>query len=222
MAKYNLASPTAISVACSLDSLEDWLANEIRGNDAPLRQVIRQVCKNVSYFIRWAPQPMLLWQGCDRIAPSGQRQRIHKYPDAIKDAARKVKVTLDSRPNGPAIAAFQIAGGDRPSRLGSNNSWSIHHLYSGKFPYYGRAETTHASKHPLHFTQSAGLIAVHPIADQMCDEIPAFTWLLRAKAFQQFGYDPDGVFSEFRDEFGFAPGFKHEVLCRGSTVAEIE
>jgi hypothetical protein len=96
---------------------------------------------------------------------------------------------------GPAIAAFLYAGGERPCRVGSRNCWSIHHLYSGKFPYVGRTETLHAVKHGDHFTNSAGLIAAHPVLDAMCDEYPCIAWYLRARAFERFGYDPDQVFT---------------------------
>jgi len=127
-------------------------------------------------------------------------------------------VVLDGRPNGPAIASFRLAGGKRPPRFGSSNSWSIHHLYSGKFPYPGYQETTHAAKSCLHFTQSAGLIAVHPIADAMVDEFPFFAWLLRGGAFLRFGYDPDGVFSSSRDDCGFIAGR----VCRVIKAAPLE
>jgi hypothetical protein len=75
------------------------------------------------------------------------------------------------------------SGGIRPSRFGSNNAWSIHHIYSGKFPYIGKYDTLHASHDGRHFTQSAGLVAIHPIADQLADEYPFFSWYLRAISF---------------------------------------
>jgi hypothetical protein len=73
-----------------------------------------------------------------------------------------------------------------------------------KFPFPGQTDTLHAASNGLHCTQSAGLVAIHPIADQMCDEFPAFSWLLRGEAFLRFGYDPDIVFSKRKhDECGF-------------------
>jgi len=119
-------------------------------------------------------------------------------------AAERLNVTLDSRPNGPARASFEFAGGEPPERVGSTNDWTAHHLYSGKFPYLGRPITTHAVKLGNHFTQSAGVITAHPIADALCDEYPFFAWLLRALSYQKFGYD--GVFSNKRNEFGFEAG----------------
>lgn len=54
------------------------------------------------------------------------------------------------------------------------------------------------------FTQSAGLVAIHPIADALADEFAIFAWRLRAESFLRFGYDPEGVFSAVQDDFGFA------------------
>lgn len=119
---------------------------------------------------------------------------------------------LDTRMNGPAISAFLLAGGERPGRFGSSNAWSIHHLYSGKFPHPGKESALHAIKSGLHFTQSAGLIATHPIADALSDEFPFFSWRLRAEAFNRFGYDPDQVFSEDHDSLGFGGGSTSTVI----------
>jgi hypothetical protein len=148
----------------------------------------------------------LLWPDCDRIPLPGQKQKYHTYPAHPRALGKSAGVYLDRRPNGPAIAAFLLAKGARPARFGSSNNWSIHHLYSGKFPYRGVEKTLHAQKACYHFTQSAGLVAVHPVADALVDEFPFFAWLLRAEAFRRFGYDPDQVFGVNHDAFGFVPG----------------
>jgi hypothetical protein len=51
--------------------------------------------------------------------------------------------------------------------------------------------------------QSAGLVAIHPVAEALKDEYSYFAWLLRHEAFLRFDYDPDSVFSEKTDEYGF-------------------
>ncbi len=61
----------------------------------------------------------------------------------------------------------------------------------------------HALKNGKHFTQSSGLVAVHPIAGALKDEYFYFAWLLRHEAFLKFNYDPDTVFSKKTDENGF-------------------
>lgn len=52
-------------------------------------------------------------------------------------------------------------------------------------------------------TQSAGLVAIHPIAEALKDEYFYFARLLRHEAFLRFNYDPDVIFSEKTDEYGF-------------------
>lgn len=207
VSQYNLASPTGISVECDLQDPYGWYERElITVGAAAVRHTLLHVCRHLDDFVRWPKRPVLLWSTCTRIPEPGTKQRIHVYPAAVRSVAKEQGVPLDTRPNGPAIAAFLLAGGDRPRRLGSQNSWSVHHIYSGKFPYVGRSTTLHASKECLHFSQSAGLVALHPIADAIADDVPAFTWLLRAEAFKRFSYDPDGVFSEVQDAHGFAHG----------------
>ncbi len=187
-----------------MDNLPGWYTRETEQITVEsFRHVAQYVGAHWQDFVRFAEKPLLLWQGCDRVAPEGEKHKYHSYPKEIKFAAKRLYVKLDTRPNGPARASFEIAGGERPERVGSTNDWTAHHLYSGKFPYIGRSTTTHAVKLGNHFTQSAGVITAHPIADALCDEYPFFAWLLRALAYQKFGYDPDGVFSSERDEFGF-------------------
>lgn len=139
--------------------------------------MVHEVAGHLNEFVRWPARAVLLWEGCDRRRPEDKKQKYHSYPQSIRELSRKLEINLDTRPNGPAIAAFLVAGGNRPERFGSSNSWSIHHVYSGKFPYIDKTHTTHASKDCRHFTQSAGLIATHPIADAMCDEFPFFACL---------------------------------------------
>ena len=217
MAKFNLDSRTGIRSKCSPENLADWLTTEVAAiSPAPIRAVVQTVCQHLDDFVQFPQRAVLLWEGCDRIAPEGKRQKYHSYPESIRQLAKPTRVQLDSRPNGPAIAAYLIADGKRPIRTGSANSWSIHHLYSGKFPYFDTAETLHAQKHQWHFTQSAGLVAAHPIADAICDEFPCFTWFLRAEAFRRFGYDPDGVFGRDHDKYGFIQGKTTVVIQTGA------
>jgi hypothetical protein len=205
MPKFNLHSPTFIGNKYDLDDLIGSLANELALIESvSIRAVVRNVSKHLSDFVQFPARAILLWHGCDRVATKGERQKIHKYPARIQQLAKENGISLDRRPNGPAIASYILAGGNRPNRTGSANAWSTHHLYSGKFPYVGKNETTHAARDPNHFTQSAGLIAVHPIADAICDEFPCFAWLLRAEVFRRFRYDPDHVFASRHDKFGFA------------------
>ena len=213
---YNLDSPNGLVEPFDATNPARWFVREASQVESePLRQILQLVAGNLMEFIRWPARAMLLWDGCDRIKLEGEKQRYHSYPDKVRELAKRSGVKLDTRANGPAIVAFHLAGGTRPERFGSSNAWSIHHVYSGKFPYLERTETMHAIKNGRHFTQTAGLIATHPVADALSDEFPFFAWLLRAESFRLFGYDPDGVFSAQQDDLGFAGGRVCEVVSRG-------
>ncbi|HEY8600924.1 MAG TPA: hypothetical protein VIL85_20975 [Thermomicrobiales bacterium] len=174
---------------CRLDDLDGWVAHEATAIEGePIRAAALQVCLNLDAFVRWSARAELLWAGCDRVP------KYHNYPQELKSLARGRGVTLDSRSNGPAVSAFLIAGGERPQRTGSTHAWSVHHIYDNQFPYPGKTATLHARADGLHFTQSAGLVAIHPIADAVCAEFAFAAWLLRAHAYLRFGYDPDEVF----------------------------
>jgi len=210
---YNLESPNGLLEPIDMSNVARWYVKEtLQIEPEAIRHVLHHVATNLNDFVRWPARATLLWQGCDRARPERGKQKYHRYPEILRKLAKERGIYLDTRPNGPATAAFLFAGGVRPERFGSSNAWSIHHLYSGKFPYIGLTETLHAVKDCNHFTQSAGLIATHPIADQLCDEFPFFAWVLRAKAYELFRYDPNGVFSAERDNFGFLQGHTCEVV----------
>ena len=218
---YNLDSPNGLLEPIDLNNIAEWFAREtLQIESETIRHLLHQVRGNLSDFVQWPTRAILLWSGCDRRTPKGKKQNFHCYPKSIRELAKKHDINLDKRPNGPAIAAFQFAGGTRPERFGSFNAWSIHHVYSGKFPYIGRCTTTHATKEYKHFTQSAGLIATHPVADALCDEFPFFAWLLRVESFRRFGYDPDGTFSPRQDKFGFAEGRSCKLVEGSDTHSE--
>lgn len=210
---YNLESPNSLLQPIDPTNLERWYALEsLQIESEPVRHVLHHVAGHLSEFVQWPNRAVLLWKGCDRVKPPDKKQRYHCYPETICSLAKARKIQLDTRPNGPARAAFFFAGGVRPERFGSTNASTMHHVYSGKFPYIGRTSTLHAVKFGDHFTQSAGVIATHPVADALSDEYPFFSWLLRFEGFRRFGYDPDGVFSSAQDSFGFAGGHECEII----------
>jgi len=204
---YNLSSPNGILEACDLADLDGWFARELLSISNPSeRCILQMVASDLDSFVRWAGEALLLWPGCNRVSKSEKKEVYFSYPPHLRQLVKSQGVRLDTRANGPAIASFLLAAGTRPKRFGSSNAWSLHHLYSGKFPYLGRDSTVHAVKECSHFTQSAGVVAIHPIADALFDEYPIFAWFLRAQAYLRFTYDPDQVFSSECDIYGFPSG----------------
>jgi hypothetical protein len=172
---YNLESPNTLLEPIDPSNIERWFVREtIQIESEAVRHVLHHVAGHLVDFVEWPKRAVLLWDGCDRCKPDGKPQKYHTYPKSIRTLAKAKKITLNSRPNGPARAAFTFAGGTRPERFGSTNATTMHHVYSGKFPYIDRVKTTHAVKLVKHFTQSAGVIATHPVADALCDEYPFF------------------------------------------------
>ena len=169
--------------------------------------MILEVNANLDSFVKWPERAELLWSSCVRI-------KYHRYPETLKALfrERRIQSESDTRSNGPAVVAYRVAGGERPKRNGSNE-WSIHHIYDKKFPYLGATESMWAARDPRHFTQSAGLVAIHPVADALADEFEIFAWRLRAESFLRFGYDPDGAFTGAPDEYGFAGRRCQRVWC---------
>lgn len=214
MTPYNLDSPNAIQEPCILEDLSAWYRREVSIiEELHIQELLIDVVLNIDSFVQFPTTALLLWKGCNRVPVPPRKQKYHQYPNDLKRTAKQKGIKLDGRPNGPAIAAYTFGGGKRPNRYGSENQWSIHHLYSGKFPYPDRKDSLHAAKNGHHFTQSAGLVAVHPVADALSDEYPFFSWRLRAEAFIRFGYDPDRVFGESPiDAFGFVKGSDMKVL----------
>jgi hypothetical protein len=212
----NLNSSWSIRKTINPKDSQKWFIEEVEKMGVPksLKDILNVVLKKENDFVKWPAKPLLLWQGCDRVPESGEVRRYHKYPSEIKNLMKQEGIHTDSRPNGPAITSFLYAGGERPIRIGSTNKWSIHHLYSGKFTYPNKSALPfHAIKHHSHFTQSAGLLAVHPIIDALFDEIPAVSWLYRYKSFQKFGYDPMCVFSNKKhDTLGFIRGTSCDII----------
>jgi hypothetical protein len=190
------------------DNLDEWFNSEAKQIESEsFRNILQQVVGNLDEFVKWPSRAVLLWEGC-------VKQNYHEYPTSLRERSRKMGIPLDGRSNGPAIVAFMLAGGKRPARCGRSWSWSIHHIYSGLFPHIDGAITTHAVRDGKHFTQSAGLIAAHPIADALCDEFECFSWYIRAKSYKLFKYDPDRVFSRKQNEVGFEDGNDCERCCR--------
>jgi hypothetical protein len=166
----------------------DWLEG-LRGQvSLEILPVVDHVWNRRDVFIRWPVRGGCWWPGC-------VRDRFHAYSPDQRAELTAGNIKADPRSNGPAIMSYRLAGGVRPERESPGRQWSIHHIYDGKFPAPNRDRTAHAVKDGSLFTDAAGLVAVHPIADALADEIAYFAWLLRLEAYRRFRFDPDSVFS---------------------------
>lgn len=146
--------------------------------------VVDEVFSNINDFVKF-PHLRHTWM-------KTVRRSVHKFDFAQMNCLRNAGLPRDGRSNGPAILGFQLCGGTRPVKA-DGHGWHVHHLYDGRFPFPGKTKSLRAVENPDYFTDSAGLVAAHPIANALATDIPYFTWRLRAMAYERFGFDPDGV-----------------------------
>lgn len=202
-----LGIASAKCVNSSLDEITaEWLSDELLKPDSTvadrksqilehfrgetpthLLPVIEHVWANRERFVCWPKNAHLLIPGRKRPG-----NRYHSYSENLIFQLRAKAIRIDTRSNGPAIMAFFFAGGTRPKRL-NGKGWSVHHIYDGQFPAPRTTSSLHAIDSGDHFTESSGLVAIHPFADGLASESPYFAWLLRCEAYDRFGYDPDHV-----------------------------
>lgn len=163
--------------------------------DKPLNRIAKEVWAAKDEFIRWPERSLLFWTGLVRHR-DGRRKDCYAYSTRHKALLARAGLEEDGRNNGPAILAFRLAGGERRLRRDfPRHHWSIHHIYEGRFPIVSGRSVLHAAANGEHFTQSAGLVALHPLADGLAGDCRYFAWLLRHEAFVRFDYDPDKVFA---------------------------
>jgi hypothetical protein len=155
--------------------------------DTNYKNIMDHIIRNPQHFVSWPKKSLLLLPGITR------ETKYHQYPESVKQQLRSAGIPPDGRSNGPAICSFLLAGGIRPQRE-TGKGWNIHHIYDGKFPHVGNTTTMHAIRDGQYFTEAAGLVALHPLADAMADEFAEFSWWLRRDAYNRFGLDPDQVF----------------------------
>ena len=92
-----------------------------------------------------------------------------------------------------AVAAFRFAKGYRPEPPKGAEQWCTCHLYS--------LDVFLPREQRYHFTQSANLVAVHPVVQSLMAQYPCIAKTLQARAFCAFRYDPANQ---------FAPGTGHD------------
>ena len=104
-----------------------------------------------------------------------------------------------------AVAAFKYGGGNIPQTAAGAEKWELIHLYEilTRLSPDNRDDTPGAVNH---FTQSAALVAVHPVVYHLKREHPCIVTTLQARAFTKFRYDPKRCFAPNADHnnCGFA------------------
>ncbi|PRY31103.1 hypothetical protein CLV58_12366 [Spirosoma oryzae] len=178
--------------------ISPYIANIIADMAADIDEeymfVIRHVTRNWDKFVKWPSVQNLYFPAIHRM------KATESYPSTIYDEhlTKMQERNIKSRKwtNDPAAIAYQLSSDVYPKRQKKASiHWHVRHIYDGQFPWTSNKVTLHAVKSGDHFTHSAGLVAIHPIADALADEFGYFAWLLRAEAYERFGYDPDNIFS---------------------------
>ncbi len=93
-----------------------------------------------------------------------------------------------------AAAGFRYGGGVVPQAPPEADGWKTRHLYAGA-PALAAGVAFDATRDPNHYTQSAGIVAVHPVVDHLMALHPCMVFTLRWRAFDAFRYDPANYFA---------------------------
>lgn len=73
---YNLSSPNGLLEPCKLDDLGSWFRKELTQIPSESEHAILQdVEVDLSDFVRWAEEAVLLWPGCDRVPEPGNKRK---------------------------------------------------------------------------------------------------------------------------------------------------
>src|SRR5205085_9728310 len=110
----------------------------------------------------------------------------------LGDALRERGITsLERYPIDPDRFSFNFAGGfTRPG-------WTFHHIYDATSPLGKGKKTLNAHHHGLHFTQTDGMIVIHPIVEALYGYFRCIKRTRRGLSFNKFGYGPVCYFSRF-------------------------
>jgi hypothetical protein len=197
---WSKLSQFTIQLAEDLDNKSSWeqvppwiQAMADKGSDVGV-QCAMAIWNQRDTYIRWPRRQRLLLPGVVR-HPDGNKPECYDYPPELVAEIQQAGLPVDRRNNGPAILAFQLTGGDRPRRPYPEKwAWTIHHIYDGQHPHTNNQPVPHAIRDGSLFTESAGLVAVHPLADYVVTDVSLLAWLLRWEAFRRFKYDPMNVF----------------------------
>jgi hypothetical protein len=182
----------------------------------PLQQMLYTLCTNLyseDTLASFARRGILIWPRCtpgsnlDGLPDDAKALSFYTAGVGLKEYEKKrledeLKKrgiqSLENFPIGPEQFSFTFAGGQLYA------GWIFHHIYDGTSALGKGKKTLNARHHGLHFTQTAGMVAIHPIVEALYDYFPCIKRTLRARSFKEFGYDPDRYFSKCEhDDRGF-------------------
>lgn len=182
----------------------------------PLQQMLFKLCVDLysaNTLVEFAARSMLIWPRCtlgenlDGLPEDAKAVSFYCAAAGFSEHDKqrlehKLKergiTSLERYPIDPERFSFSFAGGY------NHPEWSFHHIYDGTSPLGKGKKTLNARHHGLHFTQTAGLVVIHPIVEALYDHFPCIRRTLRARSFKKFGYDPDRYFSNCEhDDRGF-------------------
>jgi hypothetical protein len=191
----------SIQLADELDSpsrwedVPEWIRAMADNRSSVAVQSAMAIWNQRNTYIRWPKKKRLLLPGTTR-HPDGNNQHCYDYPEELVRELNDAGLPDDRRNNAPAILVFQLTGGDRPRRpYPSSWAWTIHHIYDGKHPSPNGVPVSRAVSDGKLFSEAAGLVAVHPLADYVATNEPLLAWLLRWEAFNRFRFDPMNIFA---------------------------
>jgi hypothetical protein len=184
--KYSLANRRSCMSRLHqvIDALKVSLPAGLKGEQSPsaLRALASKAEDELSEWVQWPHKALLLWKGCMRkpeLLPEqwiewlrtqdGPEYWKYIYPADLDIFLRRNGISPDRRMNnGPAQSSFRLACGNGPP-----SGWEHHHLYDGLTCEWHRKNSVsplHAVNHPLHFTQSSGIVAMTTAAHHEWNE----------------------------------------------------
>ena len=217
LSRFSIQLADEIDNQSRWEDVPDWIrAMADNESDAGVQSAMA-IWNQRNTYIRWPKKSRLLLDGMTR-HPDGNSQNCYDYPPELVREILEAGLSDDRRNNAPAILAFQLTGGDRPRRpYPSNWGWTIHHIYDGQHLAPTDKTVPRAVVEGKLFTEAAGLVAVHPLADYVATNVPLLAWLLRWEAFCRFQFDPMDVFCKPNTLLTQRPNMNAED-CRVLTV----
>jgi hypothetical protein len=152
-------------------------------NLTPTEQSVAEyIWQNKDQFFCWPVIPLLL---LPEVTRPGRGH--HSYSDELRETFGKFKIPIDSKSNGPAVMSYLLSGGEM--RFTSHDKlWEIHHIYNRDFSFNGEIlDAVHCGNH---FTDSAGLVAAHPVAHKAAHTFAYIARRLWQEANERYEYNP--------------------------------